>query len=476
VEATGATWVEEAGRKITPECKEQTYVDEDEYIDLLTYTDQTNGRLEYHVPTQYTQSRPPINYTHITEHMALRQHHIGSRLPHATGKLESFGGNGFVRAVTDAESKPLLLEDYIYGDRPQLGLHIKNFNDATMITITWSHTLLDAMGRTLLLRAWQAMLEGRDDDVPDFVGYDEDLMADLGTDAYEAQEDFVLKPKLLGTLGMVHFIFNYLWEYFWYPVADGRMIAMPASYFARIKALAFADLETLPKDRITFTNPALSKSAGSSEKPFLSDGDILTAWLMRLIVRANPLIRDAPNRTVTVLNLFGMRDLLRTTSPALFPKHGAYIHNCISQIYSLFTAQEMVTLPLGYVAARLRADLVTQGSRAQMEAGQRLGKAAGGLAMYGDGGTALCTMTNWYKARLYETDFSAAVVGGAKAERSGKPAYIHLYLGCAKGFTVRSSGTVIGRDGRGNWWMGSIMRKEFLEGFERAVEEEGMLA
>jgi len=115
-----------------------------------------------------------MNYTHTIEHMALREHKVGSLLPRPTGKLETFGGGGFIRVVTDAESKPLFIEDYILSDRAQLGLHITTFEDGTFVTITWLHTLLDAMGRSALLLAWQAMLEGREDDVPDFLGYDEE--------------------------------------------------------------------------------------------------------------------------------------------------------------------------------------------------------------------------------------------------------------------------------------------------------------
>jgi len=300
-------------------------------------------------------------------------------------------------------------------------------------------------------------------------------MRDYGTDAYEAQEEFVLKPKQLGKVGMARFIFNYLWDLFWYPIENGCTIAMPASTYTRIKARAYADLESLPASKVTYTNPKLSRNTdASSSIPFLSDGDILTAWIMRLVVRANPLIHASPTRTVAVCNVFGMRDLLRNTAPALLPQHGAYIHNCVTTVCSLFSAHEMTTLPLGHVAARIRADLVEQGTRPQMEASQRE-KVTAGMPMYGDGGMAMCTLTNWYKARLYQTDFSAAIVKGGMGEGSGKPAYCHPYA-TAKGFSLRGSANVIGKDRKGTWWMGTVMRKDFLEEFRKAVDEEAMLA
>jgi hypothetical protein len=38
---------------------------------------------------------------------------------------------------------PETLEDYLYADRPMLGLRVISFVDATLVTISWSHILLD---------------------------------------------------------------------------------------------------------------------------------------------------------------------------------------------------------------------------------------------------------------------------------------------------------------------------------------------
>jgi hypothetical protein len=425
---------------------------------------QSAGKLEYHVPAHYTQDRPPMNYTHSTEALPISQHHLGASLPHVNGKLQVLDDTGHFRVLTDAESNTTVLEDWIYTDKAQLGLHIINFEDATLVTITWLHTLLDAMGRHALLRAWQAVLEGREDDVPEFIGYDSDPLAKLGSNT---AEEFVLKDKLLGRFSMARFIFNFIWEAYFYPVEEGRMVCMPASYFAKIKAQAFADLATLDKSKLTINS--------TTGKPFLSDGDILTAWFMRLITRTNPSVASSPARTITVMNVFGMRDLMRTSEPPLLPKNGAYIHNCVTAMLSLFTVRDFTTWPLGHVAAQIRADLVTQGTRPQIEAGQRLAAANGGMAMYGTGDMALSTMTNWTKAKLFETDFSSAIVkeavrqGNPKAR--GKPRYIHPFATASKGLSVRGSGNCVGVDADGNIWMGALLRKENVPAFVRAVED-----
>jgi hypothetical protein len=321
------------------------------------------------------------------------------------------------------------------------------------------------MGRSALLRAWQAVLEGRDDEVPEFIGYDINPLESLGSNA---TEDYVLKDRLLGRFPMARFVVNFISELYMYPAEEARMVCMPASYFAKIKAQAFADLNNLAEEHLT-----LNAVTGA---PFLSDGDILTAWFTRLIARTNPSIAaGAPSRLILVMNVFGMRDLLRTSDPQLLPSDGAYIHNCAAAICSHFTVADFLSLPLGHVAARLRADLVRQSTRPQVEACQHTNAEYGGMALYGTGDMAMATMTNWHKAKLYDTDFSAAAVQRKNGNPKLKPSYIHAYSTTSKGFSVRGSGNCVGRDAEGNFWLGTVTRKDEVEAFARAVEEESLL-
>jgi hypothetical protein len=98
------------------------------------------------------------------------------------------------------------------------------------------------------------------------------------------------------------------------------------------------------------------------------------------------------------------------------------------------------------------------------------------MALYGTGNMVLSVMTNWSKAKLFETDFSAAVVDGKVDGRSesgktrGKPRFIHVYTTRAKGFPLRGNGNCVGRDAQGNWWFGTILRKGFGEGLGKAVD------
>jgi hypothetical protein len=73
--------------------------------------------------------------------MRLGQHALGAQLPVPNGKLQIINNIGHLPIVTGKENKTKVLEDWIYTDKAQLSLHILNFDDATLVTITSLHTL-----------------------------------------------------------------------------------------------------------------------------------------------------------------------------------------------------------------------------------------------------------------------------------------------------------------------------------------------
>lgn len=400
-------------------------------------------------PSAIHQGTTAHQLTQFKYDMPLAEHPLGTVLPKATGKLEVFKVEEPIReALHQPKDITRVLNDWITTDKAQLGLHVCTFKDATFVTLTWIHLLLDAMGRSVLLKAWTAMLEGREDDVPEFHGYDTDPLKNLGASPSTLAalglspkiEESVLKSKQLGGLAMAKFVYNYMWEIVFHPREHGRIICMPASYLSTLRARCLKDLDTL--------DPSLLTTNSSTGRPFLSDGDILCAWTTRLLARANPtlLTASAATRTMHVMNVLGMRDLLSSATDgyaALLPssKEAVYIANCTSAIASLFTMQDFLTLPLGHIAAHLRRDLSVQATRAQVEASQRLACANGAYAqgMVGTGDMVLSAFTNWTKAKLFEADFSAAVAREAEGKekgRRGRPVYIHSDPNRGKGFEM----------------------------------------
>lgn len=89
---------------------------------------------------------------------------------------------------------PQEIEDYLHTDRPQLSLHVVSFTDATLVSLTWPHTLWDAMGRREFLLAWTAVLAGRTDDVRPAYGADEQPLRGF---ADNPREEYKLLGKKL---------------------------------------------------------------------------------------------------------------------------------------------------------------------------------------------------------------------------------------------------------------------------------------
>lgn len=470
----------------------------------------SNDKLEYHIPAQYTKERPPVNFTHAIYDSKLKDHPLGCQIPTANERNDSvqvFGVLESQRGVISAKGNTSVLDDWLFSDDAQLGLHVASFKDATLVTLTWLHTLLDAMGRQTLLRAWTAVLEGRDEDVPEFWGYDFDPLTRLGASLDEDNQDAEglsagttqVQEKAQSQIWMVmsnlktwlpslldpRATLAYLYSLFFRPTTtqNGRMLYMPAAYMARLRTEAMRDLESLDASRITYNT-----STSSAPKPFLSDGDIFSAWLIRHLVSSDTsLLNSPPARPVIILNVLGMRDVLSTSSSkyeVLIPKGKAYVANCTGGIVSAFSVQQFVGMPLGHVAARIRKDLVEQANREAVEASQRASRnGQQNLTPPSDPqmGPAAYVFSNWAKATLFDTDFSAAVVsddgdeGGLTSRPTrGKPMYIsvngHDRRVDGWGKSSGGIGMCVGKDARGGYWLGAITpAKEYAEEFEKTV-------
>lgn len=436
------------------------------------------------MPAQFTKERPPINFTKAHYDIAVAEEPRLAKLPRSKGQLEIFDTNESMHNSIGLHDYTRALTDWTHHDKAQLGLHVCTFADGTLVTLIWLHTLLDAMGRSAILKAWTAVLEGREEDVPEFFGYDFDPLARLGAapDKVAANgsetpkiEDSVLQKHVVSGLSFARFAFNVIWEVVWYPKHHGSVMCIPPSYFSKLRSRALSDLSTL--------DPSLLTLNTKTGEPFLSDGDILMAFATQLLTRSNPSLTtaSAATRTLHLMNVFGMRDILSTSSDGfapLLPKDKVHIANCASAISSLLPLGDFLAMPLGHIAARIRRDLTIQGTRAQMEASQRLSRANDGTyvhTLFGTGDMALSAFTNWAKAKMFDMDFSAAVVREAEVRKEqgarGKAVMIHPGSTLARGFSVRGSGNCIGMDAQGNYWLGFMLREGFEGNLEALVEE-----
>ncbi|KAI0103414.1 hypothetical protein F4814DRAFT_96633 [Daldinia grandis] len=412
-----------------------------------------NGKLEYHIPDSFSEKRPAFAYSHIEHSVEIARHPTGCRLPRATAKPAVLSDPEEFAPLLRRWGAPRRLDDYLYTDAPQLSLHIVSFTDATIVSLSWPHTLLDAMGRRELLDAWIAVLEGRDDDVKPLHGVLRDPLESLGTDP---QEPYVLAHRRLAPIQALLFAISYIWTtLFWSRGEDTRMVCVPAAH-----------VQSLHKGALDYL--ASRTDEDEKVKPFVSEGDVLSGWVTRLALRH----LQHTEQTVSIMNAFGMRSVL---AKDFLPLTHAYVGNAVAGVWAFVSMRDLFARPLGYVAAAVRRSIAEQGTRAQVEARVAVDQAAGKRgksALYGDPAMTPIMISNWSKAKFFDTDFSAAVVRpGAdpkkRANKIGRPSYVQPN-GLINGMPTRNSFPIVGKDAAGNYWLSGTLQK----GLWRQVQED----
>ncbi|KAH8690015.1 putative LysR family regulatory protein [Talaromyces proteolyticus] len=418
-----------------------------------------DDKLEYHVPAEFSEKRPAVLYSTDKHNASISDHPVLSQLPRGSGERPAlFESPIKFRPYMRAANGPEHINDWLYADIPQLVVHVIGFNDATIITVTFMHTLTDAMGIVALLRAWTAVLRGEDEKVPPFVGFDktDDPIETLHKEIPASK--FVLANRVVKGLEFFKFVVRMIFELVWWPTDEGGTVFVPGEYIKTLRESAIAELSK--------TQTSSDKDSDMA-KPFLSESDVLVAWWMRVLART---INPPPHRTITLMNVFDIRGVLaelgRVSSPNI-----ALFANATYASTSLIPAGDFISpdVPLSSLASRIRNAIDTQRTPEQLQAQAALLRESvektGHAPLMGDSGMLLTAVSNWHRGKLFQVDFSAAVVAQKavsranrpKESQTGKPSFITTSA-TYSGFSIRYSQAVIGKDLAGNWWLTSCLR------------------
>jgi hypothetical protein len=406
------------------------------------------GALEYHVPLLFTPERPALTYSHVEYNTIIDDHPLASRLPKASTKPAVVGDPDDFHDLMRPGDSPTKLSDYLNTDRPQLGLHIVSFKNATIVSLYWPHTLFDAMGKRVLLDAWSLILHGKADEVVPPYGADFDPFTTLGMNPTEPHK---LTSNRMGTFGLVGYglgqVSNFIRK------QENRMVCVPHSFVKKLRESAIESLSAVQTD--------------NTEKPFLSEGDVLCAWWTKLAIAHLP---PDSSQTVVLNNAYCLR---KTLQPDVIPKNAAYVSNAIGFINVLLPVKDIVEKPLSYVALSIRSAIVELGTRPQVEAFYAMIRESQAKLppFFGDRNMHMITYSNWTKAKLFEVDFSAAVVqmGDGRGMNMGRPKYIQNNQ---FGLTLPNGFPIIGKDNAGNYWLSGYMNKGHWNMIAELLSEE----
>jgi len=344
--------------------------------------------------------------------MNFKDHELASQfpLPSRFAKTDKSIWNDFGSLTIPPGSPPSgvqKLADMLSRDEPQLSLRINSFRDATLVSWSFLHNMGDAQIIGLILKAWSDVMCGRK--VPDRIDAFEDVFAKFSSTA--PKEQLHLADKLAGVESKV-FKSGNAWDPLYTAKTETKSIFLQRSVIGRIRQRAIADLKAngFPPEVASRNDPST---------PFLSEGDVLVAWLCK-----HALTKFAPStpEPVTIVRAYDTRGRVPSAFTAfdLSGKSPIYIGNATLRAYVYVPSSLVTKEPLGVFSAAFRTQVSKQTTPEQVHARaavdyKMLTSAEGARASFNEEGSARFFFTDWSSAQVYEkVDFSAAAVGGRK--------------------------------------------------------------
>ncbi|KAK1675428.1 hypothetical protein BDP55DRAFT_552412 [Colletotrichum godetiae] len=372
------------------------------------------GKLELHIPQSFTPSRPAIHFTTEPNPSSLTTHPLSSTIPSPSNHPIILDTPSTLTPLLAGPEAPKTFKDYTTTDRPLLTLHIITFSDATFVTITYPHSITDGMGRRDLVENWCRVLAGRRDLVTPLADPSFDPMANIAkTDTQRYDEPFLWEHKRLTGWGKVRFTLGLLW-YLLTNRIHQRNIFIPATSLKRLRERAEADISP----------PADSEPTTTGR---LSDGDILTAYLVRLACSHIP--SSSPTKPISISTALDLRGRLHEDD---LPPGEAHVSNLVAYNWTNTTASGLLHAPFGKAVALIRNSVRSQLTDAQVYASTRLTYNAvaesGSTNQFTEPNGFVVSVSNVGKARFHEViDFSPAIVeskerpgGDASVEEEGE--------------------------------------------------------
>lgn len=423
---------------------------------VLTPTLQPDGDLEIHVPKAFDASRPAVRLTKVTIASSINDHQVARNLPHATDGPSIQDLPSSLNALEADEFQPSKLHQIYDTDDPIFSLHITNFEDATLVAMSFPHIIMDGFGSQAILANWTRCLAGKDADVDPVLGTDADALLAAEEACSEAErETWKMGAHCLPTTGFVWTAARLLWDKVKQPPFERKALFLPRR-----------TLDCLVQ--VTREEAAAKAAKDGITGAFVSEADIVAAFIARAVALSDPGLRP-----VTIIGALNARFRF----PELLPKVGTYVQNMVGATYAIFSARTMQS-SVGAIALEHRQSVVEQSSKAQicgLLSRIRADIAANAIppVFFGSKDSVHIVINNTIKMDLQRmVDFSPAVVrqGEADEKRTNPPGTVKFWYNNWRNSRAPLIGFfyLLGRDfvGKGNYWCTGSLRPstwKFLE-------------
>lgn len=396
-----------------------------------------DGSLEIHVPREFTEERPALRFTSQAFDIAIEEHELGGQLPKLTDGPSLQPGPTSFDQFNPIPDKPDKLDDYIYSDRPILGLHVTSFTNSSIVTLIWTHVAFGGRGMKELLSAWSRILHGGED-VPPLLGTHEDVLADIGTESDKIAPFRLVQSEIKGW-GFVKIVFGLLWELWQHPRVETRAMYLPGQFVSQLRQTCLGDLRVVYRE-----DPAA----------FISEGDVLEAWCSRFVAQAR-----GDEKPALIMNALEIRD--RLTAP--WGTGGVYMQNTGACTWTSVEPETLLRRPLGELAYTIRRSIQELATDEQLRAQLRILRSLGHTKMiplFGDPNARVMNFSSFAKFDLFEVaDLSPAVIStssstksGTSASPIGKPVYMHCGA-VGENRMLRNCFNITGKDWDGSYWI-----------------------
>ncbi|KAJ5027556.1 hypothetical protein PSV08DRAFT_405288 [Bipolaris maydis] len=333
-------------------------------------------------------------------------------------------------------------------DSPLIWIRATIFEDATVLGIAFSHVIMDAAAGQCLLRAWSSILNQAEAKIPTVLGARADVLEAIvdnhsfakknDKDAHgDIPEMCIIEKRRVAGLGFYMWIFLHIWEWFTNPATMG-MLCLPSRTVSALRLKAEGNL---------------------TPGTFVSDHDILTAWVVH-----SSALSESAIRPLCVVQAANLRYLI----PSLVQQNGVYLQNLIIAAW-IFFSSKYTQASLGEIAYSNREQFLAQTVDEQMIGAlitkrDDIRKNGNPCLVYGETNVNVLIMNNLTKLHIMrEVDFSSAVIRqGEKTENRVNPPGSMVGFITASKQSVRGPSllTVTGKDYGGNVWLYGALRRK----------------
>lgn len=233
---------------------------------------------------------------------AIGDHDLASKLPVPTDRLSIQPNTYNLIELGIRENIPKSVDGMIGCDSPQLSAHVVSFQNATLVSISWPHSVMGSMGFSHFMHSWSLVLSSRESEVPKFLGANEDALLELEMrEPLSIRQELLIQKSRLTGFNLVLFCLRLVWNM--RTPREVKTIFIPKR--------ALAQLQAACRDEIAETSSPQGIVLPTEEMTIL-------AWFVRLVS-----LGSSSDKPVTIVSMLSVMQ----AASSLFSQAGIHAHN-----------------------------------------------------------------------------------------------------------------------------------------------------